>query len=61
MVRLLRIALQVVLFLLLLSIVVAVAAEETGAVEKVVLAGMGIGLIWIAGLVRRLGAPKQHA
>jgi hypothetical protein len=50
-----RQALQVVLFFLLLSVVVGVAASETGPLEKVVLVGAGGALIWLASLVRRIG------
>jgi hypothetical protein len=61
MLRLLRIALQVVLFFLLLSLVVAVAAAETGIVEKVALIAAGAVLVWVAARVRRIGAPVHHA
>jgi hypothetical protein len=61
MTRLLRLALQVVLFFLLLSLVVAIASVETGAVEKVVLAAAGAVLVWLASRVRRIGAPVRHA
>jgi hypothetical protein len=61
MLRLLRLALQVVLFFLLLSLVVAVAAAETGVVEKIALAVAGVVLVWVASLVRRIGAPAQRA
>jgi hypothetical protein len=60
MMRLLRLALQVVLFLLLLSLVVAVAAAETGLVEKVALITAGVVLVWLASRVRRIGAPPAH-
>ena len=61
MLRLLRIALQVVLFFLLLSVVVAIGAAETGAVEKAALIGVGLALVWVASRVRRIGAPPlQH-
>ena len=61
MLRLLRLALQLVLFFLLLSLVVAVAAAETGVVEKVALIAAGGVLVWLASRVRRLGAPPvQH-
>ena len=60
MMRLLRIALQVVLFFLLLSLVVAVAAAETGPVEKVALITAGILLVWLASRVRRIGAPPPR-
>jgi hypothetical protein len=57
---LLRVALQVVLFFLLLSLVVAVAAAETGVVEKVALIAAGVVLVWLASRVRRIGAPPAH-
>ena len=57
MARLLRIALQVVLFFLMLSLVVAVASEETGAFEKLALIPAGAVLVWLASRVRRIGAP----
>ena len=57
MVRLLRLALQVVLFFLLLSLVVAVASAQTGTVEKVALIAAGALLVWLASRVRRIGAP----
>ena len=60
MMRLLRIGLQVVLFFLLLSLVVAVAAAETGLVEKVALITVGVVLVWLASRVRRIGAPPAH-
>jgi hypothetical protein len=60
MMRLLRLALQVVLFFLLLSLVVAVAAAETGLVEKVALITAGVLLVWLASRVRRIGAPPAH-
>ena len=61
MLRLLRLALQVVLFLLLLALVVAVASGQTGIVETVVLVAAGAGLVWLASRVRRIGAPVHHA
>jgi hypothetical protein len=60
MMRLLRLALQVVLFFLLLSLVVAVAAAGTGPVEKVALITAGVVLVWLASRVRRIGAPPAH-
>jgi hypothetical protein len=61
MVRLLRVAIQVVLFFVLLSLVVAVAAEQTGILEKVALLAAGGGLVWLATRVRRIGSPRvQH-
>ena len=61
MIRLLRVALQVVLFLFLLSLVIAVASSETGPIEKVALVAAGAVLVWVASRVRRLGAPLHHA
>jgi hypothetical protein len=61
MIRLLRLALQVVLFFLLLSLVVAVASAQTGIVEKVALIAAGAVLLWLASHVRRIGAPVRHA
>jgi hypothetical protein len=60
MIRLLRLVLQVVLFLLLLSLVIAVASAQTGAVEKLALVAAGAVLVWLAPRVRRLGAPLQQ-
>jgi hypothetical protein len=60
-IRLLRIALQVVLFFLLLSLVVAVASSQTGTVEKVALIAAGAVLVWLASRVRRIGAPGRQA
>ena len=60
MATLLRIALQIVLFFLLLSLVVAVAAEQTGIAEKLVLIAAGVGLVWLASRVRRIGTPRVH-
>jgi hypothetical protein len=61
MIRLLRLALQVVLFFLLLSLVVAIGSSETGMVEKVALIAAGAVLVWLASLVRRIGAPVRPA
>jgi hypothetical protein len=58
MARLLRIALQVVLFFLLLAVVVAVAGAETGIVEKLGLLAAGAALVWLASRVRRIGSPR---
>jgi hypothetical protein len=60
MIRLLRLALQVVLFFLLLSVVVAIGAAVTGMVEKVALIAAGAVLVWLASRVRRIGAPVRH-
>jgi hypothetical protein len=61
MLRLLRLALQVVLFFLLLSLVVAVASAQTGTVERVALIAAGAVLVWLASRVRRIGAPLRQA
>ena len=61
MIRLLRLALQAVLFFLLLSLVVAVASAQTGTVEKVALIAAGALLVWLASRVRRIGAPVHPA
>jgi hypothetical protein len=57
MLRLLRLALQLVLFFLLLSVAVALGAPEVGVLEKVAVAAVGVLLVWLAGRVRRLGLP----
>jgi hypothetical protein len=61
MARLLRLALQVVLFFVLLSLVVAVASAQTGTVEKVALIAAGALLVWLASRVRRIGARVHRA
>ena len=61
MIRLLRLALQVGLFFLLLSLVVAVASVHTGTVEKVALIAAGAVVVWLASHVRRIGAPVRQA
>jgi hypothetical protein len=61
MLRLLRIALQVVLFFLLIAVVVGVAAEGSGIVEKLALTAAGAVLVWLASRVRRIGAPARLA
>ena len=52
MLRLIRLAVQLVLFFLLLSAVVAIAAPEVGVLEK-----LAVVLVWLAARVRRLGVP----
>jgi hypothetical protein len=61
MLRLLRFALQIALFFLLLSLVVAVASAQTGIVEKVALIAAGAVLVWLASRVRRIGAQVHQA
>jgi hypothetical protein len=57
MMRVIRILLQAVLFFLLLGSVIAIAAPETGVVEKLAFAAFGALLVWIAVQVRHLGEP----
>ena len=59
MIRLLRIAIQCVLVLLLVSIAVAIGASETGAAEKIVLVAIAGTLVYVATWVRRLGVSPQ--
>jgi hypothetical protein len=44
----LRIALQVVVFFLLIGVVMGIATPDTGALEKGVLVAVEIGLVWLA-------------
>ena len=60
MLRLLRLALQLVLFFLLLSLVVAVASAQTGVVEKMAMIVAAVVLVSLASYVRRIGAPRAH-
>lgn len=55
MIRLLRIGIQCVLVLLLVSVAVAIGASETGAAEKVALGVVAGLLVYVAVWVRRLG------
>ena len=57
MVRIVRFALQVVLFFLLLGVAMALGDGDVGVVEKLVVAVIGVGLIWVAARVRALGRP----
>ena len=59
MIRLLRIAIQCLLVLLIVSIAVAIGASETGAAEKIVLAAIAGVLVCAAFWVRRLGVSPQ--
>ena len=54
--RLIRVALQVVLFFLLLGTVIGLGSGDIGPVEKVALAVLAANLIWIAVLVGRFGS-----
>ena len=59
MLRLLRIALQVVIFFLLLGVVVGIGTPYTGPIEKVVLVPIGLALVWLAVQVRGIGRPTS--
>jgi hypothetical protein len=54
MARPLRLALQLVLFFLLLAVVIAIAAPETGPLEKGALLLIAAGLVWLAWRLRQL-------
>jgi hypothetical protein len=56
--RLLRIALQVVLFFLLLGVVVGIGTPNTGGLEKAVLVAVLIGLIWLAIRLRSVRSAR---
>jgi hypothetical protein len=56
--RLIRVALLVILFFLLLSSVVAIARPETGPLEKGVLAVGFVGLLMLAVPVHRIGRDR---
>ena len=57
--RLLRIVLEAVLFFLLLAVALGIGADETGVIEKLVLAVIAVGLIWIAFRIRHIGSPHD--
>jgi hypothetical protein len=52
-----RIALQGVVFFLLLGVVLALGDSNVGLVEKLVAGAIGALLIWLAFVIRRLGRP----
>ena len=54
MAKLLRLALQVVLFFILLSVVVSIAPPETGPLEKGALLLAAAALVWLASRVRQM-------
>lgn len=56
MLSILRVALYVVLFFMLLSVVIGLASATTGLVEKVALVAVAGVLIWLPSLLRRIGA-----
>lgn len=60
MLSLLRLALQLILFFLVLSLAVAVGSDQTGLVEKVALIAVGVVLVWLTSHVRRIGVPPAH-
>jgi ABC-type transport system involved in cytochrome c biogenesis permease component len=55
--RALRILLQAIVFFFLLAAVLAIGSPETGLVEKLVLALLAAGLVWIAVQLRHIGPP----
>jgi hypothetical protein len=57
MIRLVRLALQAVLFFFLLGAVIGIGSAETGVLEKLAFAALAGGLVWLAAIVRRIGAP----
>jgi hypothetical protein len=54
MIRPLRLALQLFLFFMLLAVVIAVAAPETGPLEKGALLLLGAGVVWLASRLRQI-------
>ena len=56
MARLVRLALQLVLFFSLMSVAIAIGTAETGAWEKGALLLLAAGLVWLASRVRGIGA-----
>lgn len=56
MARSLRVVLQLLLLFMMLAIVIATAAPETGPLEKGVLVLLGAGLVWLAWRVRQIAA-----
>jgi protein-S-isoprenylcysteine O-methyltransferase Ste14 len=59
--RLLRIALQIVLFFLLLGVVVGIGTPNTGGLEKAVLVAVGLGLVWLATRLRTWRSAPQSS
>ena len=54
MLTVLRVALYLVLFFLLLAVAVALVSSTTGPAEKSVLFAASVVLLWLASVVRRL-------
>jgi hypothetical protein len=54
MLRLVRVALKIVAFFLLLSVVIGIGSPDTGALEKVVMLGLGALIVWGVMLLGRL-------
>ena len=54
MARPLRLALQLVLFFMLLAVVIAIAAPETGPLEKGALLLLAAALVWLAWRLRQI-------
>ena len=61
MLRLIRIALQAVLFFVLLSLMFAVVDAHTGLAEKAVLVLGAAVVVWLVLRVRHTGPPVHHA
>jgi hypothetical protein len=59
MLTIVRLALQLVLFFLLLGAVVGVASPDTGAAEKAVLAVIVVILVAVAARVRTIGLAHR--
>jgi hypothetical protein len=55
MARLLRLALQLVMFFGLMSVAIAIGTAETGPWEKGALVLLAAGLVWLASRVRGIG------
>lgn len=58
MVRLLRFALLAVIAILLVSVVIGIVTDATGVLEKLLLAAVGLLLVFAASRVRRLGSSR---
>ena len=59
MLRLVRLAILIVLFFVIVGLVVAIGRPETGPIEKVVLVGVVLALFALAVPVRRIGASRS--
>ena len=62
MVRLVRIAFQCLIVMLLLGVAIGIGTSETGAAEKITLLAIAGLLIYAAFAVRRMGvSPQPHS